>query len=398
MNILVTGAGGFVGKNLVANLHNIKDGKDKRRVSMIDEIYEYDIDIDERMLDQFCEKANFVFHLAGVNRPKKQDEFQKTNVDFTVTLLNKLRACKNNCPIMLASSIQATLVGRYGESEYGRSKLAGEQLLFEYGQENDVPVYVYRFPNLFGKWCLPNYNSVVATFCHNIANDIPIRIDNEKKILELLYIDDLIEELFDALEDRPHRCGYDGLRVIPEEEGQYCYVPVTYKVALGEIADLIYQFKKQTISLLLPEIPKNSFAKKLYSTYLSYLPVEEVIFPLKMNEDVRGSFTELLKTNNCGQFSVSISKPGMTKGQHWHNSKWEFFVVVSGYGLIKERKIGTDEILEFRVSGDRLEAVRMLPGYAHSISNLSKTDNLVTVMWANEQFDDQVPDTFYEEV
>lgn len=397
LNILVTGAKGFVGKNLVANLYHMKE-ENKGRNFLVNEIYEYDIDTDKNMLDDFCKKANFVFHLAGVNRPQNKEEFEEVNAGFTSVLLEKLRSYNNKCPVMLSSSIQASLLGRYKDSDYGKSKLAGENLLFRYGEKNNITVLVYRFPNLFGKWCLPDYNSVVATFCNNIAKGLPIQVNDEKEVLELLYIDDLIEEMYCALEGRPHRCVYDGLQTVADENGKYCYVPATHEVSLGEIVSLLYQFKKQPESLVMPEMPENSFVKKLYSTYLSYLPEREISFPLHMIADDRGSFTELLKTHNCGQFSVNISKPGITKGQHWHNSKWEFFVVVSGEGLIQERRIGTDEVLEFRVSGRKLEMVKMLPGYTHNIINLSETENLVTVMWANELFHDDFPDTFYEKV
>ena len=399
MNILVTGAKGFVGKNLVANLRNIAQGKNRTRPNLhIEEIFEYDLDTDPALLEEYCARADFVFHLAGVNRPQNNEEFMEGNFGFSSTLLETLKQAGNQCPVVLSSSIQATLIGRYGKSDYGRSKLAGEELFFAYGEETGAPVLVYRFPNLFGKWCRPNYNSVVATFCHNLAHDLPIQVNDPSTQLELLYIDDLVEELLDALEGRPHRCDYDGLTPIPSESGKYCYVPTTYQVTLGEIVELLESFQAQPQTLVLPEIPPDSFAKKLYSTYLSYLPKEKIAFPLKMNIDDRGSFTELLKTQNCGQFSVNISKPGITKGQHWHNSKWEFFMVVSGHGLIQERKIGSEEILEFEVDGDHIQAVQMLPGYTHNIINLSDTENLVTVMWANEQFDPGHPDTFGEKV
>ena len=399
MNILITGAAGFVGKNLCYALKNIKDGKDKTRPNLrIDEIYEYDVNTESELLEEYCSKADFVFNLAGVNRPKDQTEFMKGNFGFASTLLDSLKKHKNICPVMLSSSIQATLIGRYGQSDYGKSKLAGEELFFDYAQQTGAQVLIYRFPNLFGKWCRPNYNSVVATFCYNIANDLFITVNDRATELELLYIDDLVQEMLDALESRAHRCEFDGVKTILKEKGRYCAVPTTYYITLGEIADLLESFKTQPQTLLMPEISDNSFAKKLYSTYLSYLPKEKVSFPLKMNEDARGSFTELLKTQNCGQFSVNVSKPGVTKGQHWHNSKWEFFIVVSGRGLIQERKIGTDEVLNFEVSGDKIEAVHMLPGYTHNIINLSETENLVTVMWANELFDSAHPDTFYEEV
>lgn len=399
MNILVTGAQGFVGKNLVANLRNIAQGKNRTRPNLhIEEIFAYDLDTDPALLGEYCARADFVFHLAGVNRPQNNEEFMEGNFGFSSTLLETLKQTGNKCPVLLSSSIQATLIGRYGKSDYGRSKLAGEELFFAYGNETGASVLVYRFPNLFGKWCRPNYNSVVATFCHNISHDLPIQVNDPSTQLELLYIDDLVEELLDALEGHPHRCDYDGLTPISSESGQYCYVPTTHQVTLGEIVELLESFKAQPQTLVLPEIPPDSFAKKLYSTYLSYLPQKRVAFPLKMNVDDRGSFTELLKTRNCGQFSVNISKPGITKGQHWHNTKWEFFMVVSGHGLIQERKIGSEEILEFEVDGDHIQAVHMLPGYTHNIINLSDTENLVTVMWANEQFDPGHPDTFGENV
>lgn len=399
MKILVTGAKGFVGQNLVANLKNIQQGKNRTRPALqIDEIYEYDITSTQQELDTYCAQADFVFNLAGVNRPKDQSEFMQGNFGFASTLLDTLKKHGNTCPVMLASSIQATLIGRYGESDYGKSKLAGEELFFAYAKETGAQVLVYRFPNLFGKWCRPNYNSVIATFCNNIANDLPIQVNDPNVELELLYIDDLVEEMLDALEGKAHRCNYDGLATQAAADGRYCYVPTTHKVTLGEIVELLDLFKAQPQSLVMPEIPYNSFAKKLYSTYLSYLPAEKTIFDLKMNKDERGSFTELLKTLSCGQFSVNISKPGITKGEHWHNSKWEFFIVVAGHGLIQERRIGSDEIREYEVSGDKIQAVQMLPGYTHNIINLSQTENLVTVMWANEQFDPQHPDTFGEKV
>lgn len=399
MNILVTGAMGFVGRNLVENLKTIQDGRNRARPNLsIDEIYEYDLDTDPAMLDDYCAKADFVFNLAGINRPKNQTEFMAGNFGFASDLLDTLKKHQNHCPVMLSSSIQATLIGRYGQSDYGKSKLAGEKLFFSYSRETGAPVLVYRFPNLFGKWCRPNYNSAVATFCYNIARGLPIQVNDPSTELELLYIDDLVEEMLDALEGKAHRCEYDGLDVVPSAAGQYCYVPTTHRVTLGAIVELLRQFKEQPQTLVLPEIPNGSFAKKLYSTYLSYLPKEAVTVPLKMNVDDRGSFTELLKTANCGQVSVNISKPGVTKGQHWHNTKWEFFMVVSGHGLIQERKIGSDEVLEFEVFGDQMEAVHMLPGYTHNIINLSDTENLVTVMWANEQFDAHHPDTFFENV
>ncbi len=398
MNILVTGAKGFTGKNLVENLKNIRDGKNKTRPNIIiDEIFEFDIDTDKALLDEYCRQADFVFNIAGVNRPKDEAEFMSGNFGFAGELLNTLEKYGNKCPVMLSSSLQATLIGRYN-GEYGKSKLAGENLFFEYSERTGAEVYVFRFPNLFGKWCRPNYNSAVATFCNNIANDLPIQVNDRNIKLTLLYIDDLVEEMLNCLERKPNRCNYDGLEIIPDNSGKFCYVPTTHDVTLGEIVDLLGTFKAQPNTLVMPEIPCGSFAKKLYSTYLSYLPVEKTVFDLKMNCDNRGSFTELMKTADCGQFSVNISKPGITKGQHWHNTKWEFFIVVSGHGLIQERKIGTDEIMEFEVSGDKIQAVHMLPGYTHNIINLSETENLVTVMWANEQFDPNHPDTFFEVV
>ena len=396
MKILVTGAHGFVGKNLTAALCAIRDGKDRTRGALaIDEIFEYDLDTDPACLDGFCQAADFVFHLAGVNRPKSPEEFMQGNFGFTSTLLDTLKKHKNTCPVMISSSIQATCIGRY-DGEYGRSKKAGEKLMFAYGEETGARVLVYRFPNLFGKWCRPNYNSAVATFCHNTANDLPITVSDPAVLLELLYIDDLVSEMLDALEGHEHRCTFDGIDTVLTESGKYCAVPTTHKVTLGEIVDLLGRFRAQPQTLLMPEIPANSFAKKLYSTYLSYLPREKVSFPLKMNVDARGSFTELLKTEKSGQFSVNVSLPGITKGQHWHHTKWEFFIVVSGHGLIQQRKLGTDEVLNFEVSGDKIEAVHMLPGYTHNIINLSDTENLVTLMWANEAFDSAHPDTFFE--
>lgn len=398
MKILVTGAVGFVGRNLVENLKNIRDGKDKTRPNiLVDEIYEYDINTDPALLDEYCAKCDFVFNLAGVNRPHDPKEFMQGNFGFARRLINTLKKHGNTCPVMLSSSIQATCIGRY-DSDYGRSKKAGEDLFFAYGEETGAKVLVYRFPNLFGKWCRPNYNSAVATFCNNIANDLPITVNDRNIQLELLYIDDLVAEMLDALENKEHRCSFDGIDTVLCDDGKYCAAPISHKVTLGEIVDLLDIFKGQANTLVIPEIPNNSFAKKLYSTYLSYLPAEKVSFPLKMNCDDRGSFTELLKTEKCGQFSVNISKPGITKGQHWHNTKWEFFIVVSGKGLIQQRKVGTDEVLNFEVSGDKIEAVHMLPGYTHNIINLSQTKDLVTVMWANEQFDPSHPDTFFEVV
>ena len=388
-----------MGQNLCAQLRNIRDGKAKCYGDItISEIFEYDIDSTQEQLDLYCREANFVFNLAGVNRPKTNEEFMSGNFGFASTLLNTLKKYGNTAPVMLSSSIQATLIGRYGESDYGKSKLAGEELFFEYAKQTGAKVLVYRFPNLFGKWCRPNYNSAIATFCNNISNDLPIQVNDRSTLLELLYIDDLVDEMIAALKGEEHHCEFDGIDTILKGDGRYCAVPVTHKVTLGEIVDLLELFKAQTQTLVIPEIPENSFAKKLYSTYLSYLPKEKVSFPLKMNCDARGSFTELLRSNKCGQVSVNISKPGITKGEHWHNTKWEFFIVVSGRGLIQQRKIGTNEVLNFDVSGDKIEAVHMLPGYTHNIINLSNTDDLVTVMWANETFDPSKPDTYFEPV
>lgn len=398
MKILVTGAKGFVGKNLVCALNNLKDGKDRTRPELkIDAVYEYDIENTAAELDEYCAQADFVFNLAGVNRPKDSEEFKKGNFGFASLLLDTLKKHGNKCPVMLSSSIQATLIGRY-DGEYGRSKKAGEDLFFDYAKETGVKVLVYRFPNLFGKWCKPNYNSAVATFCYNTAHDLPITINDRATELELLYIDDLISEMCDALEGKEHRAEFDEVNTVLSESGKYCAAPITHKVTLGEIVDLLETFGAQSKTLVVPEMPENSFAKKLYSTYLSYLPKEKIAFPLKMNADARGSFTELLKTEKCGQISVNISKPGITKGEHWHNTKWEFFIVVSGRALIEERKIGTDEVLKFEVSGEKIEAVHMLPGYTHNIINLSDTEDLVTVMWANEAFNPARPDTYYEKV
>ena len=395
MNILVTGAKGFVGRNLCENLKNIRDGKNRTRPALrVESVFEYDLDTDPALLDEYCAKADFVFNLAGVNRPKEQSEFMQGNFGFASTLLDTLKKHANTCPVMLSSSIQATLIGRYGQSDYGKSKLAGEELFFAYEKETGAPVLVYRFPNLFGKWCRPNYNSAVATFCYNTAHDLPLTVNDPATELELLYIDDLVEEMLDALEGHPHRCDYDGLAPIFGQDGRYCAAPVTHKVTLGEIVALLDAFKAQPATLLMPEIPAGSFAKKLYSTYLSYLPKEKAAFALKQNTDARGSFTELLKTENCGQFSVNVSLPGITKGQHWHNTKWEFFIVVSGHGLIQQRRVDSDEVLEFEVWGDKPTAVQMLPGYTHNIINLSDSENLVTLMWANELFDPGHPDTF----
>ena len=399
MNILVTGAKGFAGKNLVVNLKNIRDKKNNTRPGIaIENIYEYDIDSTPENLDEYCKNADFVFNFAGVNRPENPEDFRKGNFGFASLLLDTLKKHKNKAPVMLSSSIQATLEGRFGTSEYGLSKKAGEDLFFEYGEQNGVKVLVYRFPNLAGKWVRPNYNSAVGTFCHNIANDLPITVNDPSVELELLFIDDLVEEMLDALEGKEHRCEFEGVNTVLCENGRFCAAPVSHKVTLGYVVECLEKFRKQPETLLMPEIPSGSFEKKLYSMYLSYLPKEKTAFPLKMNVDARGSFTELLKTEKCGQFSVNISKPGITKGQHWHNSKWEFFIVVSGHGLIEERKIGTDEVRRFEVSGDNITAVHMLPGFTHNIINLSDTENLVTLMWANEQFDPAHPDTFREDV
>ena len=430
MKILVTGAKGFVGKNLCAELNNIKDGKARCYGDLkIDAVYEYDIDSKPEELDAYCHDCDFVFNLAGVNRPQNQEEFMQGNFGFASTLLDTLKKYNNRCPVMLSSSQQASLTGRFGNSEYGRSKKAGEELFLQYEQDFLLSnsklttdsqlstlnsqlkprVLIYRFPNLFGKWCRPNYNSAVATFCNNIANDLPITVNDPSVELELLYIDDLVAEMINALQGKEHRCEFDGLEVIPapnfkdntcdtRDTWRYCYVPTTHKITLGEIVDLLYRFAEQPKTLMIPEIPEGSFAKKLYSTYLSYLPKEKVAFPLKMNVDDRGSFTELVHLANCGQVSINISKPGITKGQHWHHTKWEFFIVVAGHGLIQERKEGTDEVIEFEVSGDNIQCVHMLPGYTHNIINLSDTENLVTVMYCNEVFNPNKPDTFFDPV
>ena len=405
MNILVTGAKGFIGKNLVENLRNVRDGKNRTRPDLwIDKIFEYDTDSVKEDLDVYCSEADFVFNLAGVNRPKEVTAFISGNVDFSRSLLDALKRNGNKAPVMLASSIQAGLTGRFSDSEYGKSKLAGEELFFSYAEETGAKVLVYRFPNVFGKWARPNYNSAVATFCHAVANDLPFKVNDRNTELELLYIDDLVEAMFDALEGKEQHCEYlkneffDGATPSADKQGKFCFAPVTHKTSLGEIVDFLEGFSKQPESLIVPDIPLNSFVKKLYSTYLSYLPKEKIMFPLTTHEDVHGSFTEILKTNACGQISVNISKPGVTKGEHWHNSKWELFIVVAGHGLIRQRKIGTDEIMEYEVSGEKMEAVHMLPGYTHSITNLSETENLVTVMWANESFDPAHPDTFSETV
>ena len=399
MKILVTGAKGFVGQNLCAQLKNIRDGKAKCYGEItVEEIFEYDIDSTAEELDAYCREAEFVFNLAGVNRPQNAAEFMEGNFGFASTLLETLEKHGNKAPVMLSSSIQATLAGRFGDSEYGRSKRAGEELFFNYSTRTGARVLVYRFPNLFGKWCRPNYNSAVATFCNNIANDLPITVNDRSTELELLYIDDLVDEMIAALRGEEHHCEFEGVETILCEEGKYCVVPTTHKATLGEIVDLLEAFKAQPQTLVVPEIPYNSFAKKLYSTYLSYLPKEKVSFALKMNCDARGSFTELLRSEKCGQVSVNISKPGITKGEHWHNTKWEFFIVVSGKGLIQQRRVGSDEVLNFEVSGEKIEAVHMLPGYTHNIINLSETEDLVTVMWANEAFDPNKPDTYFEKV
>ena len=399
MKILVTGAKGFVGKNLCATLYNIRDGKDRTWSDLkVDDVFEFDIDTDPKMLDEWCQKADFVFNLAGVNRPKETSEFMEGNFGFATTLLETLKKYGNKCPVMLSSSQQASLTGRFGNSEYGRSKKAGEDLFLKYQEETGAKVLIYRFPNLFGKWCRPNYNSAVATFCNNIANDLPIQVNDPNVELELLYIDDLVNEMILALCGHEHHCEFDGLDVVVKEDGRYCAAPFTHKVTLGRIVELLHEFAEQPKTLMIPEMSEYSFEKKLYSTYLSYLPKGKVAFPLKMNVDERGSFTELVHTLNCGQVSINISKPGITKGQHWHNTKWEFFIVVAGHGLIQERKIGTDEVIEFEVSGENIQCVHMLPGYTHNIINLSEKENLVTVMYCNEVFDPNHPDTYFEKV
>ena len=424
MRILVTGAKGFVGKNLCAQLNNIKDGKARCYGDLqIEEVFEYDLDSTPEQLDQWCKECDFVFNLAGVNRPKDNDEFMKGNFGFASTLLDTLKAHGNNCPVMLSSSQQASLTGRFGNSEYGRSKKAGEDLFLEYGKETGAKVLVYRFPNLYGKWCRPNYNSAVATFCNNIANDLPITVNDPSVELELLYIDDLVDEMIHALKGEEHHCEFEGLEVIPmngpntdctnktddeksvqsdksvfEKVGRYCYCPITHKATLGEIVELLHRFADMPKTLMIPEIPADSFAKRLYSTFLSYLPKDKAIFDLKMNVDPRGSFTELVHTLNCGQVSINISKPGITKGEHWHNTKWEQFIVVAGHGLIQLRKEGTDEVLNYEVSGDKIQSVIMLPGYTHNIINLSDTEDLVTVMYCNEIFDPNKPDTYFDKV
>lgn len=399
MNILITGAEGFVGKNLVEALKILRDNKEKSNSNIIiSEIYCYDKESTDDQLEEYCMKADFIFNLAGVNRPLDKEEFMEGNCDFSKILLEKLEKKKNYCSIMLASSIQASLLGRYSESDYGKSKLASENLFFDYASKTGASVLIYRFPNLFGKWIRPNYNSAVATFCNNIANDLPIQLNDKNTELELLYIDDLIDEMILNLGNNVHKCNYDGLTKIPCENGKYCYVPNTYKVTIEEVVNLLSIFRDQPQTLLMPEIPNDSFIKKLFSMYLTYLPKEKMKFPLKMNIDKRGNFTEILKTRNCGQFSVNISKPGITKGEHWHNSKWEMFIVVAGHGLIQERKVGTEDIIEFEVSGENLEVIYMIPGYVHSIINLSDKDDLVTLIWANEMFDSKYPDTFKSKI
>lgn len=399
MKILVTGAQGFVGKNLCAQLKNIKEGKARCYGDLtISEVYEYDINSTPEELDQWCKDCDFVFNLAGVNRPQNTEEFMQGNFGFASTLLDTLKKHQNTCPVMLSSSIQATLAGRFGTSEYGKSKKAGEELFFEYAKETGAKVLVYRFPNLYGKWCRPNYNSAVATFCHNIAHDLPIQVNDPNVDMELLYIDDLVEEMIDALQGKEHHCEFDGVETVMQADGRYCAAPVTHHVKLGKIVELLYQFAEMPKTLMIPEIPADSFAKRLFSTYLSYLPKEKAIFDLHMNVDNRGSFTELIHTLNCGQVSINISKPGITKGEHWHHTKWEQFIVVSGHGLIQLRKEGTDEILNYEVSGDKIQSVIMLPGYTHNIINLSETENLVTVMYCNEIFDKNRPDTFFDPV
>lgn len=398
MKILVTGAKGFVGKNLCAQLNNIKDGKARNYPVDIDEVFEYDINSTPEELDRYCREADFVFNLAGVNRPENPEDFQKGNFGFASTLLDTLKKHDNTCPVMLSSSIQATLIGRYAGHPYGESKKAGEELFFAYAAETGAKVLVYRFPNLFGKWCRPNYNSVVATFCNNIANDLPIQVNDPAVELELLYIDDLVDEMMLALQDKAHHCEFDGVDTVLKKDGRYCAVPTTFHVSLGEIVDLLHRFAEMPQTLMIPEIPANSFAKRLFSTYLSYLPKDKAVFDLRMNEDLRGSFTELVHTPKCGQVSINISKPGITKGQHWHNTKWEQFIVVKGHGLIQMRKEGSEDVLNYEVSGDKIQSVIMLPGYTHNIINLSDTEDLVTVMYCNEIFDPNNPDTYFDPV
>lgn len=399
MKILVTGAKGFVGKNLVAQLKNIRDGKAKCYGDIaIEDIYEYDIDSTSEQLDCYCRDCDFVFNLAGVNRPKTQEEFMQGNFGFASELLECLKKHDNKCPVMISSSVQATLAGRFGNSEYGRSKKAGEELMFQYGKETGAKVLVYRFPNLYGKWCKPNYNSAVATFCYNIANDLPIQVNDPNVDMELLYIDDLVEEMICALKGEEHHCEFDGVDTVFTTDGRYCAASISHHVKLGEIVELLYKFADMPKTLTIPEIPADSFAKRLFSTYLSYLPKEKAVFDLKMNCDARGSFTELIHTLKCGQVSINISKPGITKGEHWHHTKWEQFIVVSGHGLIQLRKEGTDEVIEYEVSGEKIQSVIMLPGYTHNIINLSDTQDLVTVMYCNEIFNPDRPDTYYDKV
>ena len=398
MKILVTGAKGFVGKNLCAQLKNIRDGKARNYPVEIEEVMEYDLDSTDEELDRYCKEADFVFNLAGVNRPENPEDFRKGNFGFASKLLDTLKRHGNKCPVMLSSSIQATLMGRYAGHPYGESKKAGEELFFDYGKETGAKVLVYRFPNLFGKWCRPNYNSAVATFCHNIANDLPIQVNDPNVELELLYIDDLVDEMILALQGKEHHCEFDGLETVIKSDGQYCGVPLTFKVKLGEIVELLNEFAELPTTLMVPEIPSEGFAKRLWSTYLSYLPKDKAVFDLKMNEDARGSFTELVHTPKCGQVSINISKPRITKGEHWHNTKWEQFIVVKGHGLIQMRKEGEDEVRNYEVSGDKIQSVIMLPGYTHNIINLSDTEDLVTVMYCNEIFDPNKPDTFYDPV
>lgn len=398
MKILVTGAKGFVGRNLCAQLKNIKDGKARNYPVRIDEVFEYDIDSKSEDLEQFCKEADFVFNLAGVNRPENPEDFKKGNFGFASTLLDTLKKYGNKCPVMLSSSIQATLIGRYAGHPYGESKCAGEKLFFDYTKETGAKVLVYRFPNLFGKWCRPNYNSAVATFCYNIANDLPIQVNDPSVELELLYIDDLVDEMILALQGKEHHCEFDGLNTVFDANGRYCAVPTTYHVTLGHIVELLQQFEQMPQSLMIPEMPEDSFERRLFATYLSYLPKEKAVFDLKMNCDNRGSFTELVHTPKCGQVSINISKPGITKGQHWHNTKWEQFIVVKGHGLIQMRKEGTDEVINYEVDGDKMQSVIMLPGYTHNIINLSDTEDLVTVMYCNEIFDSNHPDTYFDPV
>ncbi len=398
MKILVTGAGGFVGRNLCAQLKNIKDGKARNYPVAVEEVFEYDIDSTPEELDSYCRQADFVFNLAGVNRPENPDDFAKGNFGFASTLLDTLQRHGNTCPVMLSSSIQATLIGRYAGHPYGESKRAGEELFFDYARQTGARVLVYRFPNLFGKWCRPNYNSAVATFCNNIANGMPIQVNDPSVELELLYIDDLVDEMIASLQGNEHHCEFEGLQAVENPDGRYCYVPTTFHATLGQIVDLLNRFASLPQTLMIPEIPADGFAKRLFSTYLSYLPADKAVFDLKMNCDQRGSFTELVHTPSCGQVSVNISRPGITKGQHWHNSKWEQFIVVKGHGLIQMRKEGTGEVREYEVSGDRIQSVIMLPGYTHNIINLSDTEDLVTVMYCNETFDPERPDTFFDPV